>query len=136
MIQFRNNSINICQHGSKLQQKQMIPLQDCYLLDTGGSGLFVWIGRESSKVEKVRSMELATKYLERNGYPKWTRVERVVEGTETTVFKQYFKSWKEDDDVIGFGRVYTQNQIAGEICILVRVSVDVEPYFMRKFRMK
>ncbi|KAA0186577.1 hypothetical protein HAZT_HAZT004263 [Hyalella azteca] len=87
--------------------------QDCFLLDTGGSGLFVWIGRESSRAEKVRSMELATKYLERQGYPKWTKVERICEGTEPTVFKQYFKSWKEPESTIGFGRVYTQSQIAG-----------------------
>ncbi|KAF2363520.1 Gelsolin-like domain [Trinorchestia longiramus] len=85
---------------------------DCYLLDTGGSGLFVWIGRESSRTEKVRSMELATKYLERQGLPKWTKVERICEGTEPTVFKQYFKSWKESESAIGFGRVYTQSQIA------------------------
>lgn len=85
---------------------------DCYLLDTGGAGLFVWIGRGSSRPEKVRSMELATKYLERQGYPKWTKVERVIEGAEPTVFKQYFKSWKEPESAIGFGRVYTQSQIA------------------------
>ena len=67
-------------------------------------------------------MELATKYLQRQGYPKWTKVERVVEGAEPTVFKQYFTSWKEPDSVIGFGRVYTQSQIAGDLYIFWLLS--------------
>ena len=43
-------------------------------------------------------MKSAEAFLTKNGLPKWTKVERIAQGTETTIFKQYFKSWKEPED--------------------------------------
>ena len=43
-----------------------------------------------------------------------TQIERVVEGGEPAVFKQYFKTWKEVESSVGLGRVFTKRQIAGE----------------------
>ncbi|KAB7498841.1 Gelsolin, cytoplasmic, partial [Armadillidium nasatum] len=88
-------------------KQEMLTSGDCFLLDTGGSGIFVWIGRESSKKEKIRSMEMARNYLEQKGYPNWTKVERVIERGEPTIFKQYFKSWKEPESQVGLGRAFT-----------------------------
>ena len=46
--------------------------------------------------------------------PKWTRVERVVDGGETAMFKQYFSSWKESEEspCFGLGRRYPASAIA------------------------
>ncbi|KAK3866018.1 hypothetical protein Pcinc_028417, partial [Petrolisthes cinctipes] len=85
--------------------------QDCFLLDTG-VGVYVWIGSGSSKNEKIKSMEMATKYMEEQGYPKWTRVERVVEKAEPSVFKSYFKTWKEPAHQVGLGRVFSTRQMS------------------------
>ena len=41
------------------------------------------------------------------------QIERVVEGTEPAVSKQYFSQWKEPVDQTGLGRIYTREQIAG-----------------------
>jgi len=89
--------------------------EDCFLLDTGRSGVFVWIGKTSSKEEKKKSMELAAKYLEENGYPPWTKVQRIVEGAETMAFKQYFSSWRDDDDTCGLGRAFARGQVAASV---------------------
>ncbi|XP_043235467.1 gelsolin, cytoplasmic-like isoform X3 [Amphibalanus amphitrite] len=86
--------------------------QDCFILDTGASGFFVWIGRESTKAEKESAVNKATKYMEQKGLPVWTKVERIVEDAEPAVFKQYFERWVDDDEQVGLGKVYTQEQIA------------------------
>lgn len=86
-------------------------------MDTAGSGLFVWIGRGCTKAEKLEAMNVAQKFLTEKGYPLWTKVfksvniksndiigiislfvqvNRVVDGGEPTIFKQYFASWKEE----------------------------------------
>jgi len=53
-------------------------------------------------------------FLEKKGLPVWTRVERVVDGGETAAFKQYFSSWKEDEEspAFGLGRVYPAESVA------------------------
>jgi hypothetical protein len=48
--------------------------QDCYILDTVTSGIFVWIGKQCTKDEKVEAMKLAQKFLVTNSYPAWTKV--------------------------------------------------------------
>ena len=41
-------------------------------------------------------MDRANKFLVDKKYPTWTQVNRVVDGGEPTLFKQYFSSWKEE----------------------------------------
>ena len=85
---------------------------DCFVLDTGRSGedawsgIFVWIGKNATKAEKVQSIKSAEEFLAKNGLPKWTKIVRIAEGCETTMFKQYFKTWKDPEDAIGFGNTY------------------------------
>ena len=40
-------------------------------------------------------------------------MERIVEDAEPAAFKQYFERWVDDDEQVGLGKVYTQEQIAG-----------------------
>ncbi|XP_057374206.1 gelsolin, cytoplasmic-like [Daphnia carinata] len=75
---------------------------DCFILDTGGSGLFVWIGRGCTKAEKLEAMNVAQRFLTEKGYPIWTKVNRVVDGGEPTIFKQYFASWREENTTSQF----------------------------------
>jgi hypothetical protein len=42
------------------------------------------------------------------------QIQRIVEDGEPSTFKQYFSGWREAEDQIGLGRVYTVEQIAGE----------------------
>ena len=85
------------------------------MLDSGSSnGIFVWIGSGATKEERVQAMKSAESFLAKNDLPKWTKVERIVENAETTMFKQYFKSWKEPEDspFCGLTRVYPLETIS------------------------
>jgi hypothetical protein len=52
--------------------------QDCYILDTVTSGIFVWIGKHCTKEENVEAMKLAQKFLATNNYPVWTKVRSLI----------------------------------------------------------
>ena len=59
-------------------------------------------------------MKAAESYLAKNNLPHWTKIQRVCEGCETTMFKQYFQTWKdpEDTDLKSFGRTYPVGSVA------------------------
>jgi gelsolin len=109
------SDIEVTEVGTKPLKHGLLKQEDCFILDTGStSGIFAWIGKEASQEERVQAMKTAETFLERNGLPKWTKVERVVDGGETAMFKQYFSSWKENDDspYAGLGRVYPAETVA------------------------
>jgi len=68
---------------------------DCFILDTVSSKIYVWIGRKSTVQEIVESLYRAKVIIKENKYPAWTRVIRVIEGHEPIAFKQYFDGWKD-----------------------------------------
>ena len=108
----------------------------------GQAGNFVWLGKvgftmvlflitvhvmkDSSKEEKVKAMSTAVAGA--NGWAKSTKVifkhivsipicfgkvVRVIEGTETAIFKQFFSHWNETENPsAGFGRSYAPGSIA------------------------
>ncbi|XP_059482948.1 gelsolin, cytoplasmic isoform X2 [Neocloeon triangulifer] len=88
--------------------------QDCFILDTVTSGIFVWIGRSCNKNEKNEALKKADQFLKDNKYPAWTSVQRIVEDGEPVAFKQYFTTWREKrvGRSIGSGRVYDMKQIS------------------------
>ena len=46
-------------------------------MDTGSSnGIFAWIGKEATKEERIQAMKSAEAFLEKNGLPKWTKVNK------------------------------------------------------------
>lgn len=48
--------------------------QDAFILDAGASGIYAWVGRRSTKDEKLEAMKKGEKYLSDNKYPSWTKV--------------------------------------------------------------
>jgi len=107
---WEDDGIHTEKTGSAPLNQTDLKSEDCFLLDTGRSGVFAWIGKASTKVEKKKAMELAAKYLEKNGYPSWTRVERIVEGGEPMAFQQYFASWRLPDSAEVLGRTYNRGR--------------------------
>ncbi|XP_069122982.1 advillin-like isoform X2 [Argopecten irradians] len=85
---------------------------DCFILDGGSSGIYVWIGRHCTHNEKRSAWKHATDFLTLKGYPDWTKVTRLADGGETPMFKEYFRSWSDRDDQKGLGNVYTKETIA------------------------
>ena len=76
-------------------KKELLDTNDCFILDTGSNGIFIWVGRKSSNDEKAQSMKRATDFLKTKGYPNWTQITRIVEDGETPLFKQCFFQWPE-----------------------------------------
>ncbi|XP_026475030.1 gelsolin isoform X2 [Ctenocephalides felis] len=76
-------------------RQEMLDTNDCFILDAGSAGIFVWIGKRSSPGEKSKAMSKGQAFLASHKYPVWTQVHRVVDGAETTAFKQYFATWRD-----------------------------------------
>jgi len=89
----------------RFEQEQLdvsvLGYKDCFILSSGGmNGIFAWIGKGATKEERGQAMASAEKFLKQLGLPKWAKVTRVICGSEPTVFKQYFSTWSEPDEVI------------------------------------
>eukprot|EP00039_Didymoeca_costata_P018244 m.332725 g.332725 ORF g.332725 m.332725 type:complete len:884 (-) comp16996_c0_seq1:287-2938(-) len=76
-------------------KKDMLDTNDAYILNTGPSGIFAWVGKGATKAEKTAAMTNAEKFLKENNLPDWTPIARLVEGGETPIFKQFFAVWPE-----------------------------------------
>lgn len=76
-------------------RQEMLKTEDCFILDTGVAGIFVWVGKRATQKEKTESIAKAQQFLQTEKYPAWTQVHRIVEGAETAPFKQYFASWRD-----------------------------------------
>ncbi|VVC37887.1 Hypothetical protein CINCED_3A017595 [Cinara cedri] len=80
--------------------QSLLKTDDCFILDTVSSGIYVWIGKKGTTQEKVESLKRAQVFIKENNYPAWTTVIRVIEGGEPTAFKQYFDNWKDNGSPI------------------------------------
>ena len=67
---------------------------DCFILDTCDANIYVWIGKKCNNREKSEAMAKAENFKSSKDYPSWTRVVRVVDGAEPSVFQQYFSTWR------------------------------------------
>lgn len=74
--------------------QNQLDTSDCFILDTVDANLFVWIGKQCNKKEKDEAMSKAQGFLTSKHYPGWTHVERIVEGAEPSIFRQYFQTWQ------------------------------------------
>ncbi|XP_059054984.1 gelsolin-like [Achroia grisella] len=77
----------------KPYQREQLNTKECYILDTGSGGVYVWVGRESNEKEKAEAINKAQQYLKQHNLPPWVHVSKVPEGIEPTAFKQYFEAW-------------------------------------------
>ncbi|XP_070852368.1 gelsolin isoform X2 [Drosophila suzukii] len=80
--------------GQKPLTQAMLDSHECFILDTG-SGIFVWVGKGATQMEKTNAMTKAQDFLSSKKYPAWTQIHRIVEGAESAPFKQYFATWRD-----------------------------------------
>eukprot|EP00039_Didymoeca_costata_P010163 m.136190 g.136190 ORF g.136190 m.136190 type:complete len:840 (+) comp14725_c0_seq1:125-2644(+) len=76
-------------------KREYLSSGDAYVLDTGPSGIWGWVGKKASPTEKKNCMLYAIQFMKKKEYPNWTPVTRIVERGEPPLFKQYFATWVE-----------------------------------------
>uniref|UniRef100_A0A3B4Z9B7 Advillin-like n=1 Tax=Stegastes partitus TaxID=144197 RepID=A0A3B4Z9B7_9TELE len=92
--------------------QDLLSHDDCYLLDQGGTKIFVWKGKRANKTERQAGMARALEYIKAKKYPLTTNVETVNDGAESALFKQLFQSWTVKDQTQGMGKANTRGKIA------------------------
>uniref|UniRef100_A0A4W6FXD7 Advillin n=1 Tax=Lates calcarifer TaxID=8187 RepID=A0A4W6FXD7_LATCA len=92
--------------------QDLLTHDDCYLLDQGGTKIFVWKGKKSNKTEKQAAMARALEFIKSKNYPITTNVETVNDGAESALFKQLFQKWTVKDQTQGLGKVNTRGKVA------------------------
>ncbi|XP_074020406.1 macrophage-capping protein isoform X2 [Numenius arquata] len=80
--------------SSPFSQSLLCP-DDCFVLDNGAGGkVYVWKGHKANEQERQAALKVAEEVITRMGYSPQTQVEILPQGRETTLFKQFFASWK------------------------------------------
>lgn len=81
--------------GQRPLQQDMLDSDNCYVLDSGYSGIYIWTGKNTESDFKKKVWHHVNEFMDQRGYPEWVTVTRVVDGGETPLFKQYFESWED-----------------------------------------
>ncbi|CAG5982213.1 unnamed protein product [Menidia menidia] len=92
--------------------QDLLNREDCYILDQGGTKIFVWKGKKANKAERQAAMSRALDFIKAKNYPITTNVETVNDGAESALFKQLFQKWIVRDQTQGLGKVHTRGKIA------------------------
>ncbi|CAF1325577.1 unnamed protein product [Rotaria sordida] len=103
----------------KVTEKKVGPLvksdlesEDAYIVDNSAYGVWVWVGRRSNPKERREAMRNALGFLQKKGYPKTTKVCRVIDGAEPMEFIALFKTWLDLYAQKGLGKTFTKGHIA------------------------
>ncbi|TKS71502.1 Advillin p92 [Collichthys lucidus] len=97
-------------NGPKCNKQEK--LKDCFILDQGGTKIFVWKGKKANKAERQAAMSRALDFIKTKNYPITTNVETVNDGAESALFKQLFQKWTVKDQTQGLGKVQTRGKVA------------------------
>lgn len=89
-----SGKLEVTKVASKPLRQSALDTNDCFILDTTDSNIYVWIGKQCNALERGEAMDRAQQFLINEHYPSWTQVQRVVEGAEPSTFQQYFQTWR------------------------------------------
>ncbi|XP_019871932.1 gelsolin [Aethina tumida] len=92
-----SGNLDVKKVGEKPLEQSMLDSDDCFILDTGAI-VFVWIGKGCTPQERRESMNIADKFLKSKNRPQWTKIQRIIQGTEPGAFTQYFVKWRATTD--------------------------------------
>ena len=73
--------------------KEMLKTEDAFIVDND-TEIFVWVGKGANVDERKAALSHGQEYVTKMGRPDWTRVTKILEGTEPTTFKSCFKKWQ------------------------------------------
>ena len=53
--------------GTKTLKKEQLDTNDCFIVDTGGNGIFVWVGKKANKEERAFAMTTGSDFIKKKG---------------------------------------------------------------------
>lgn len=77
-------------------KRELLESKNVYILDCY-EDVFIWIGKKSTRLIRAAGLKLAQEMYRLIPRPMWALVTRMMEGTETQIFKTKFSGW---DDVM------------------------------------
>ncbi|KAM4740369.1 advillin [Anableps anableps] len=107
-----DGQMKVAEIASNPLVQDLLSHDDCFILDQGGSKIFVWKGKKANKAERQAAMSRALDFIKAKNYPMTTNVESVNDGAESALFKQLFQKWTVKDQTQGLGKVNTRGKIA------------------------
>ncbi|KAF6730771.1 Gelsolin [Oryzias melastigma] len=100
--------------SSPFKQAMLSP-EECYILDNGlDKNIFVWKGAcpKANEKERKQAMTAAQEFIKDKGYSPKTQIQVFPQGSETTLFKQFFSDWRDKDETTGPRKAYSIGSIA------------------------
>lgn len=97
----------------KLQRK-MLETDHVYLLETADM-IYIWVGRKVDVDFKKESLAIGQKHLSDIGVPMTISMERIVEGSETAIFKDQFVQWNAFKLIDPNAEVASVGHVAGKL---------------------
>ena len=82
-------SLRLSQVATGNLAKDMLKTEDAFIVDNE-TEIFVWVGKGATADERKAALSHGQDYVTKQGRPDWTRVTKILEGTEPTTFKSNF----------------------------------------------
>lgn len=106
-ITLENGEVLIDEVSQRPFGQDLLSSDQCFVLDAGVSGVFLWTGKKADYEFKKQVWSMAIEFLNHRGYPNWVSVTRVLDGAETPLFKQYFSNWVDPAETKGLGETHS-----------------------------
>ncbi|XP_068171061.1 advillin isoform X2 [Antennarius striatus] len=107
-----SGDMKVTEVASRRLVQDLLNHNDCFILDQGGTKIFVWKGKKANKAERQAAMSRALEFIKAKNYPITTNVETVNDGAESALFKQLFQRWTVKDQTQGLGKGHTRGKVA------------------------
>eukprot|EP00731_Ephydatia_muelleri_P020263 Em0012g1088a len=88
-----SGDLKIDEVGAFPLKREQLDSKDSFIVDTGATAIYVWQGKGATQQEKKAAFKTALDFVQTKGYPSWTAVTSVLEGSENFLFKQNFSDW-------------------------------------------
>nr|XP_006819230.1 PREDICTED: villin-1-like isoform X2 [Saccoglossus kowalevskii] len=108
----QSGSLVLTEIATRPLSQSNLESNDCFIIDQGAAGVWVWKGKQATKAEKDRAFENAMNFITAKKYPKHTKCTAVIENAEPASFKGLFKNWRDKGATTGLGKTHTRGKIA------------------------
>ncbi|XP_072034821.1 advillin-like [Amphiura filiformis] len=90
-----SGSLVVSEIGDRPLTQDMLSTKDCYIIDQGNFGVYVWKGKGATVQEKKSAMKNAQEFIKAKGNRDNVPITAVSENAEPSTFKLLFKDWRD-----------------------------------------